>query len=87
MPQETRTTSSGLTCWYRLCGKHDVCCSLVVAAASENLHRSSTLPSLTYAVAHARSEYGDDEAGEGDAAQQDHMSAYDLTNSATASEF
>ena len=62
MQQETRTTCSALTCQYR------VCCSLVVAAASEDLHWSSTRPSLTYAVAHARSQYGDDEAGEGDAA-------------------
>ena len=48
------------------------------AATSEDLHWSSTRPSLTYAVAHARSQYGDDEAGEGDAARQDHMSAHDL---------
>ena len=48
--------------------------------------RDATRPSLAYAVAHARSQCGDDEAGEGDAARQDHMSAHDLTSSATASE-
>ena len=33
-------------------------------AASEDLHWSSTRPSLTNAVARARSQYGDDEAGD-----------------------
>ena len=68
-------------------GKHSVCCLLVVPAASEDLHWCSTRASLTYAVARTRSRYGDDEAGEGAAARQDHMSAHDLTRSAGASEF
>ena len=46
------------------------------------------LPLLNFtAWADARSQYGDDEAGEGVVAQEDHMSADHLTRSATASEF
>ena len=56
-------------------------------AAPEDLHWRSIGPFLTYAVAHARFQHGDDEAGEDDVARQDHMSAHDLTRSATASEF
>ena len=67
--------------------KHSMCCSFTVATASEDLHWSSTRPSLTYAVAQARCQCGDGDAGEGDAARQDHMSAHDLTSSANASEF
>ena len=58
-----------------------------MAATSGNLNWSSTRPSLTYAVALARSQHGEDEAGEGDAARRDHMSAHNLTSSVTASEF
>ena len=38
-------------------------------------NRKLTQPSLTYAVAHARTQYGDDEAGEGDVVRQDHMNS------------
>ena len=38
-------------------------------------NRKLTQPFLTYAVAHARTQYGDDEAGEGDVVRQDHMNS------------
>ena len=58
----------------------------MVAAASEDLHWSSTGPIQIYAVARACFQNGDDEAGEGDVAKQDEMSAHDPIRSATASE-
>ena len=59
----------------------------MAAAAPEDLHWRSTRTSLTYAWACVRYQYGEDEAGEGDVAGQDDMSAHDLTRSETASEF
>ena len=70
-PQETHTAFSDLTCQYRLCGKHSVCCFPVAAAAPKYLHWRSTDPFLTYAVAHARFQHGDDQAGQVDVARQD----------------
>ena len=46
-----------------------------------------TGPFLTYAVAHARFQHGDDEAGESDVARQDDTGAHDLARSATVSDF
>ena len=68
--------SSLLMCLYRSCGK---------TQRVQTPCRDSSLMYLTVRI-HTPFQYGNDEADEGEVAQQDHMSAHNLTLSAVTSE-